>query len=1265
MGPAAILSILVRAQGIQAATGQLTALNAAGKKAGDAADSMAGKHQKGAEAINKAAKVGVIAVGALAAGAVKMAGDYEQSMNTLQAVSGATGAQMDKLGKLAIKLGADVKLPGTSAQDAATAMQEMIKAGVSMGDTMKGVRGVLVLSAAAQVSNARAAEIASNALNTFKLRGKDVNMVVDQLANTANASSVEISDVADAMQMAGAVFSGFQGPVLGAKGALTELNVAVGLLGNAGIKGSDAGTSLKQTLLQLTGPSNASKAAMEGLYAAAQGNTHAQGQLNAIIHGGAKGRNEAIQQLEKMNPALKKGGDIAYDASGKMRSLKDIIRLTALGTKDMTQEQKNAYLTQIFGADATRTVIALMQAGPAAWDKMTASVTKQGAAQALAAAKMKGFKGSVEAFKSTIETLAITFGTVLLPALTATMGFLASSFSGLGNHKTAVIVFTAAIGGLSLAIWTVNTAVRAYGAAMAAASVVQSGFAVVTGLVTGALTVLRLSTAGTAIGLAALAVAEKASAIAAGVMTAAQWALNVALTANPIGVVVIALAALGAALVLAYQKISFFRDGVAATWSWIKDHWPLLFAIITGPIGLAVLFLISRWAAARAATAMTWNAIKSLLVGVWAALKVAATAVFAAIGRAITDPIRTARDALDGIWKAIKTAASTAWDGLKKGAEAFAGGLKDAIVGAFKDAVNLVIGFVNQIIGVVNKIPGVEIGKIKPLAEGGINQTNLGQTGHLAHGGAFGAYGGMVNKPIVMMGEEAPRHPEYVIPTNPAYRKRAQGLLGQAAGAIGLASGGVWGKGELADLWRRVNPGIGDPNLMAAIALAESNGRQGIVNSIGATGLWQIHPGGAQYLDPVANARAAGQKLATQGLKAWEAYTNGSYRQYLGGGAGGGGGVLGAIGGAISDVAGSISGMVGKLPGTDKLGWLGGLGKYAIGKVKDWITSKIGSIFSSGGGGGGGAGGGKSVNGLVPRVVKAVAFARAHGWRGTITSGYRSVAEQQYLWDNASSLGLVRGKTVAAPGSSSHQRGEAVDVSDIPGFARAMAMMPASERLYSLVLNDPVHFSVSGRRKGGIFGGPYVGAYQAGGVIPQTGMALVHKGETVIPALAKGGSVSIGGKRLTQAQWKSGELLRALQPKAGTVAIGGKRVTQAQWKSGALLNALAPGHDYGSSAPVSAADGDPNQALIDSNAALQASIDAQAAIEQAHTEALNAVKASIDAQTSFAKSATATSNFQLNKYLAEVLSGQIGRGIVSRGFTPGSGVEHVYMYSAI
>lgn len=90
----------------------------------------------------------------------------------------------------------------------------------------------------------------------------------------------------------------------------------------------------------------------------------------------------------------------------------------------------------------------------------------------------------------------------------------------------------------------------------------------------------------------------------------------------------------------------------------------------------------------------------------------------------------------------------------------------------------------------------------------------------------------------------------------------------------------AYSKSQLELIWESANPGEGNPHLMAAIALAESSGSASSVNSIGACGLWQIHPYEAGCTSPITNARMAGEKLKSQGLGAWETYTNGAYKQY-------------------------------------------------------------------------------------------------------------------------------------------------------------------------------------------------------------------------------------------------------------------------------------------------------------------------------------------------------------------------------------------------
>jgi len=247
-----------------------------------------------------------------------VATDYQSSLNMFQAVSGATGDQMAAIAAEAKRLGGDMSLPATSAGDAARAMTELAKAGLSVDNALKAGKGTLQLAAAGNLDEAQAAEIAANALNSFGLAGDKAAMVADLFAAAANKSSLEVTDVADGFKMASAVFAAFQGPVVGSEKALKDLTTAMALLGNVGIKGSEAGTSLKQMLLQLSGPSSTAKDAMAGLMYNAMGASGGIAQLDTILGGKAKDRTDALKALAAANPDIAKMGDIAYDSAGKM-----------------------------------------------------------------------------------------------------------------------------------------------------------------------------------------------------------------------------------------------------------------------------------------------------------------------------------------------------------------------------------------------------------------------------------------------------------------------------------------------------------------------------------------------------------------------------------------------------------------------------------------------------------------------------------------------------------------------------------------------------------------------------------------------------------------------------------------------------------------------------------------------------------------------------------------------------------------------------------
>jgi TP901 family phage tail tape measure protein len=431
------------------------------------------------ERLRRVAAAGAVGIAGIGIAALDAAGDYEKSLNVFQATSSATGAQMKQAGDLAKQLGADIHLPGTSAADAASAMTELAQGGISVVDTFGAARSVLQLSAAAQIDNASAADITAKALNTFSLQGREATRVANLLAAAAT-SGAKVSELALGLQQAGASAAQLGIP-------LDDVVTSLTLLARKGVTGSDAGTSVKTMLMRL------------------------------------------VPQTQQAADEMKRLGIDVFDSQGQFIGMRGAIKAYGGALRDKTQEEQAAALTTLFGADAQRAANILLLSGADAFDTMHTKVTRHGAAQDLATAQTKGFKGSLEAFRSTAETLAITWGEKLLPVATDFMQFLSANLEPAINDT----------------VDTVKDVVHWFDEHETITTILISTLA----------------------GLTAGFVAYKAAAVAAGIVTGivegtatAFWALNAALDANPVGVVLLALVALGAALYVAYQRSETFRN---------------------------------------------------------------------------------------------------------------------------------------------------------------------------------------------------------------------------------------------------------------------------------------------------------------------------------------------------------------------------------------------------------------------------------------------------------------------------------------------------------------------------------------------------------------------------------------------------------------------------------------------------------------------------------------------------------------------------------
>jgi TP901 family phage tail tape measure protein len=314
------------------------------------------------------------------------------TMAEVGAVSGASAVQLARLGALARTGGVDIGIGGN---EAARGLAELIKGGVSTEAALGGaLRATELMAQAGGVDLAQAAEISAVALNSFGLSAAQLPHVADLVAAAANASSIDVNDFRQSLTQAGAVAR-----TIGV--SFDDTSVAIAELGQAGLKGSDAGTSLRTFLLRLTPESKEAEAAMRSL-----GITTAD------------------------------GGNKFFDASGHAKSLSQISEVLRTALAGYTDQQKLATLQTIFGSDAVRAASIFAREGASGFTELQVAMAKIGADD-VAHQRLNSLAGDMQKLASETERLKIALGDVLTtgarpatqaatPAVGAAAGFVES-----------------------------------------------------------------------------------------------------------------------------------------------------------------------------------------------------------------------------------------------------------------------------------------------------------------------------------------------------------------------------------------------------------------------------------------------------------------------------------------------------------------------------------------------------------------------------------------------------------------------------------------------------------------------------------------------------------------------------------------------------------------------------------------------------------------------------------------------------------------------
>lgn len=376
-----------------------SAMTRAGSTAKTVASGMEGTGRKSALIASGMTAAG-LAVAAFGVAAVKMAADFDQQMSTVQANTGATGAQLDQLRAAAIEAGASTVY---SASDSADAINDLGKAGMSVTDILNGgLSGALNLAASDGMAVGDAAEYMANALSMFHLKGSQASQVADTLAAGAGKAVGNVSDFGEALNNCGAQANSFGMNIQETTGVLA-------LFAQNGTIGAEAGTQLNSMLMKLAAPSA-----------------------------------EASNTMKEL-------GISAYDAQHHFVGMANFAGQLQKAEKNLTDEQRNQANATIFGSYAIKAANYLYEAGESGVNKWTKAVSESGYAAEQAAAKNNNLKGDLENLSGSMESLMISVGEGAqgpLRKMVQGLDTMVDAFASLPSGAQQTIVVMASLAGV-------------------------------------------------------------------------------------------------------------------------------------------------------------------------------------------------------------------------------------------------------------------------------------------------------------------------------------------------------------------------------------------------------------------------------------------------------------------------------------------------------------------------------------------------------------------------------------------------------------------------------------------------------------------------------------------------------------------------------------------------------------------------------------------------------------------------------------------------
>ena len=577
-----------------------------------------------------------MAVAGLGAAAVKTAADFDTSMSKVAAVSGATGDDLDALRDKAREMGAKTKF---SASEAADAMNYMAMAGWKTGDMLEGIEGIMNLAAASGEDLATTSDIVTDALTAFGLTAQDSGHFADILAAASSNANTNVA-------MMGETFK-YCAPIAGALGFSAEDTAeAIGLMANAGIKSTQAGTALRTIMNNLSG------------------------------------------EVKITGSALGEVTIATTNADGSMRDLSDILSDCRGAFSQLSESEQAAAAEALVGKNAMSGFLALMNAGEGDIEKLSSAIDScsdtfvktvdgaiipmsqaleegvdwieeyNGVSEQMAAVMQDNLVGQLTILKSQIQELAISFGEMLMPAIRAIVSKVQAFVDKLNNmsesQRKAVLTIGLIIAALGPLLVILGTVISKVGVAM-------QGF-------------VKLAT-----GVKKLGVAVKAGTGIFGKLGAALGGISA-----PVLAVIAVIAILVAAFKHLWDTNEEFRNAITAIWNGIVSK---IQAFCQG--------IVDRLNALGFEFGSIVDVLKSLWDGLCQFLAPVFEAAFSVVSTVLGSVLNVITGLLDVFIGLFTGNWSQMWDGVK----VIFSGVWDAITGLFDTALNLLKSLAEVVFG--------------------------------------------------------------------------------------------------------------------------------------------------------------------------------------------------------------------------------------------------------------------------------------------------------------------------------------------------------------------------------------------------------------------------------------------------------------------------------------------------------------------------------------------------------------------------------------